>query len=109
MENKSFENLIKTDDAFDTQKLLADVDLSDVTADIDIEEILAEYGHHSRVAVPEGDESWINEGYIPKPVQTKEEKKKEPPEDGSFVWVCVSARSRCKSIRPASPGRRERR
>ncbi len=81
MENKSFENLIKTDDAFDTQKLLADVDLSDVTADIDIEEILAEYGHHSHVAVPEGDESWINEGYIPKPVQTKEEKKKEPPED----------------------------
>ena len=36
MENNDFENFIKKDDAFDTQKLLEGVDLSDVMADIDL-------------------------------------------------------------------------
>ena len=71
MENNDLENLIKKDDAFDTQKLLEDVDLSNVMTDIDLEEILAEYGHHKSAPLPESDESWINEGYVPKPVQSK--------------------------------------
>lgn len=78
MENNDFENFIKKDDAFDTQKLLEGVDLSDVMADIDLEEILAEYGHHKSVPLPDGDESWINEGYVPKPVQPREDKKRAP-------------------------------
>ncbi len=48
MENNEFEKYIKKDDAFDTRKLLEGVDLSDVEEEIDLEEILAEYGRHSR-------------------------------------------------------------
>lgn len=72
MENNEFEKYIKKDDAFDTQKLLEGVDLSDVETDIDLEEILAEYGGHSSPPAVESDEVWINEGYVPKPVHTSE-------------------------------------
>ena len=86
MENNEFEKYIKKDDAFDTQKLLEGVDLSDVEADIDLEEILAEYGRHSSPPVPESDEVWINEGYVPKPVHASEHGKAGtetlPPEEG---------------------------
>ena len=85
MENNELENLIKKDDAFDTQKLLEDVDLSDVMADIDLEEILAEYGHHKSAPLPESDESWINEGYVPKPVQSKESRRHAQPTEPESV------------------------
>ena len=79
MDNKEFEKLIKQDDAFDTRKLLEGVDLSDVTEEIDLEEILAEFGHHQPPPPPAEDDTWINEGYVPKPVHPREEKKKEAP------------------------------
>lgn len=69
MEKEEFENWIEQDDAFDTQKLLAGVDLTNVQADVDLEEILAEYGTRREVPPTEdGEESWINEGYVPRPV-----------------------------------------
>lgn len=79
MDNKEFEKLIKQDDAFDTRKLLEGVDLSDVTEEIDLEEILAEFGHHQPPPPAAEDDTWINEGYVPKPVHPREEKKKEAP------------------------------
>lgn len=79
MDNKDFEKFIKRDDAFDTRKLLDGVDLSDVTEEIDLEEILAEFGHHEPPPPVAEDEVWINEGYRPKPVHPREEKKKESP------------------------------
>ena len=48
MDNQDFEKYIKKDDAFDTKKLLEGVDLSDVMAEIDLEEILAEFGTHRK-------------------------------------------------------------
>lgn len=73
MENNEFEKLIERDDAFDTQSLLEGVELSDVAEDIDLEEILAEYGTHKSVPPAEPDAVWINEGYRPKPVHGRRE------------------------------------
>ena len=78
MEKNEFDNWIEKDDAFDTQKLLEGVDLSHVTADIDLEEILAEYGHRRETPPAAADEVWVNEGYTPEPVRTEEKKKSAP-------------------------------
>ncbi len=78
MENKDLENLIKQDDAFDTQKLLEGVDLSNVMEEIELEDILSEYGKGKSVPISENaeDEVWVNKGYTPKPIQMESTKKK---------------------------------
>ena len=57
--------------------LLEGVDLSNVAEEIDLEEILAEYGkrgHLKDLPEAESDEVWVNEGYRLKPVHAREEK-----------------------------------
>lgn len=77
MEPKEFEKYIEIDE-FDTKELLRGIDLTNVQADVDLEEILAEYGSKktSYSNVPEDvTEEWINEGYELEPVYAKEEPK----------------------------------
>ena len=76
MDNQDFEKYIKKDDAFDTKKLLEGVDLSDVMAEIDLEEILAEFGTHGKEPpVADSDEVWVNEGFTPEPVHPRVKQK----------------------------------
>ncbi len=71
MEDKDFEKYIKKDNAFDTRKLLEGVELSEETiAEIDLEEILSEYGTRKIKPPVYLDEVWVNESYVPQPVYT---------------------------------------
>ncbi len=80
MDNQDFEKYIKKDDAFDTKKLLEGVDLSDVMAEIDLEEILAEFGtHRKEPPVVDNDEVWVNEGFTPEPVHPRAKQKQPVP------------------------------
>ena len=74
MDQKEFDKFIEKDDAFDTKKLLEGVDLSRVMEELDLEEILAEYGSHEAPPAPAEDGVWVNEGYVPKPVRPRKER-----------------------------------
>ena len=79
MKNRDSKKLIEQDDAFDTQKLLEGVNLSGVMEEIELEEILSEYGNGKKAArTPKAveEEVWVNQGYKLKPVQTEKAKKK---------------------------------
>lgn len=65
MEKNDLDKFIERSDAFDTRKLLEGVDLSNAAEEIDLEEILAEYGkrgHLKDLPEAESDEVWVNEG-----------------------------------------------
>ena len=56
MEEKKIDNFIEQEDAFDTQKLLEGVDLSNVSEEFELEEILAEYAPRRPKARPAWDD-----------------------------------------------------
>ena len=55
MEKNDLDKFIERSDAFDTRKLLEGVDLSNVAEEIDLEEILAEYGKRPPSCCPHSD------------------------------------------------------
>lgn len=73
--------------------------------EIDLEEILAEYGkrgHLKDLPEAESDEVWVNEGYRLKPVHAREEKRLLKEEQAPFVAAAAEGRPRLLNA-PAPP------
>ena len=104
MEKNDLDKFIERSDAFDTRKLLEGVDLSNVAEEIDLEEILAEYGkrgHLKDLPEAESDEVWVNEGYRLKPVHAREEKA--APKEEQAPFVAAAAEGQAKAVNAPAP------
>ena len=105
MEKNDLDKFIERSDAFDTRKLLEGVDLSNAAEEIDLEEILAEYGkrgHLKDLPEAESDEVWVNEGYRLKPVHVREEKAA-PQEDETPPGAAAEEQRRTRANASAPP------
>ena len=105
MEKNDLDKFIERSDAFDTRKLLEGVDLSNAAEEIDLEEILAEYGKRGHLKdLPEAgsDEVWVNEGYRLKPVHVREEKAA-PQEDETPPGAAAEEQRRTRANASAPP------